>query len=212
MSTTFLYARCSTLDQSVAHQLTMAEAAGFMIDQVIADEGVSGVSTRLAERPQARRLYDLLRAGDVLVVRWIDRLGRNFDDVTSVIREFIGRGVIIKTVINGMVFDGSTQDPVQKAVRDALIAFLAAIGEAQHEATKASQAAGIALAKEKHPERFKGRKITYDSSQLETVQNLLSQGTGVSEVAAAVGLSRGTVYRIKRNPEMASAALERWQM
>jgi putative DNA-invertase from lambdoid prophage Rac len=75
---------------------------------VVADEGVSGVSTKLHERPQGKRLFDMLRRGDVLVVRWVDRLGRNYTDVVDTIREFMRRGVIIKTVINGMVFDGST--------------------------------------------------------------------------------------------------------
>jgi putative DNA-invertase from lambdoid prophage Rac len=37
------------------------------------------------------------------------------------------RGVVIKTVINGMTFDGATKDPMQKAVRDAPIAFMAVI-------------------------------------------------------------------------------------
>src|SRR5215218_954613 len=76
--TTILYARVSSADQTMAHQRKQAEAAGFKIDRVIADEGVSGVSTRLAERPQSRRLFDMLRAGDTLVVRWVDRLGRNY--------------------------------------------------------------------------------------------------------------------------------------
>jgi putative DNA-invertase from lambdoid prophage Rac len=39
------------------------------IDEVVANNGVSGVHTRLAERPQGKRLFDKLRAGDVLVVR-----------------------------------------------------------------------------------------------------------------------------------------------
>ena len=33
------------------------------------------------------------------------------------------RGVVVRTVINRMVFDGATKDPMQQAVRDALIAF-----------------------------------------------------------------------------------------
>jgi putative DNA-invertase from lambdoid prophage Rac len=69
---------------------------------VVADEGVSGVSTRLEERPEGRRLFDMLRAGETLVVRWVDRLGRNYQDVCDIIREFMRRGVVIKTVINGM--------------------------------------------------------------------------------------------------------------
>jgi putative DNA-invertase from lambdoid prophage Rac len=51
--------------------------------------------------------------------------------VVDTIREFMRRGVIIRTVINGMTFDGSTTDPMQCAVRDALIAFMAATAQAQ---------------------------------------------------------------------------------
>jgi DNA invertase Pin-like site-specific DNA recombinase len=60
------------------------------------------IHTLLAERP--RRLFDKLRAGGTLVVRWVDRLGRD------TIREFMQRGVIIRTVINGFTFDGATKD------------------------------------------------------------------------------------------------------
>ncbi len=109
--TTILYARVSTAEQNAAHQKTQAEAAGFTIDEVLTDEGVSGVSTRLADRPQGRRLFDKLRHGDTLVVRWVDRLGRNYEDVTDTIREFMRRGVVVKTVINKMVFDGATTTP-----------------------------------------------------------------------------------------------------
>jgi hypothetical protein len=89
---------------------------------------VSGVHARLAERPEGKRLFDKVRAGDVLVVRWVDRLGRNYDDVCETIRQFMVRGVIIRTVINGMTFDGAPTDPIAKAVRDALIGFRAATG------------------------------------------------------------------------------------
>jgi putative DNA-invertase from lambdoid prophage Rac len=64
--------------------------------------------TRLIERPEGRRLFDKLRAGDILVVRWVDRLGRNFEDVCDAIREFMRRGVVIRTVINNFTFDGAT--------------------------------------------------------------------------------------------------------
>src|SRR5215213_584068 len=147
--TTVLYARVSTTDQTIAHQRTQAEAAGFKIDTVVADGGVSGVHTRLADRPEGRRLFDLLRTGDTLVVRWVDRLGRNYADVCDTIREFMRRGVVIRTVINGLTFDGATTDPMQQAVRDALIAFMAAAAQAQAEATREAQKAGIEHAKRK---------------------------------------------------------------
>ena len=71
---TVLYCRVSTLDQTLAHQRTQAETAGFRLDDVVADHGISRVQTALRARPEGRRLFDMLRAGDTLVVRWVDRL------------------------------------------------------------------------------------------------------------------------------------------
>jgi hypothetical protein len=133
----------STAEQTLGHQLTQARQAGHQIDDehVVADHGVSGVATKLCERPEGRRLFDMLRKGDTLVVRWGSR---NYDDVVETIQRFMKRGVVIKTVINGFTFDGSTTDPIQKAVRDSLISFMAATAQAQAEATKDAQRAGIA--------------------------------------------------------------------
>ena len=138
--------RVSTLDQTLEHQRTQAEGAGYRFDEVVVDHGVSGVRTALRDRPEGRRLFDMLRAGDTLVVRWVDRLGRNYADVTDTIREFIRRGVIVRTVINGLTFDGATKDPMQQAVRDSLIAFMAATAQSQAEVIKEAQKAGIAHA------------------------------------------------------------------
>lgn len=208
---TFLYARVSTADQTLDHQRTQAEAAGFTFDHVIADHGVSGVTTRLADRPQGRRLYDMLRAGDVLVVRWVDRLGRNYQDVCDTIREFMRRGVVIKTIINSMTFDGATKDPMQQAVRDALIAFMAATAQAQAEAMKAAQTAGIEHAKAQG-DRYKGRKPSYTRDQLRAVQEMLGQDTGISVIAKTTGLSRQAIYRIKDDPVGVEAVLTSWGM
>lgn len=204
-----LYARVSTADQSLDHQRQQAEAAGFKIDEAISDHGVSGVSTRLSERPEGKRLFDMLRSGDTLVVRWVDRLGRNYEDVTDTIREFMRRGVVIRTVINNMTFDGSTKDPMQAAVRDSLIAFMAAMAQAEAEVKKAAQRAGIDAAKETG-NAYLGRKPSFDRQQLDTVTDLLSSGQSVSHVAKVVGLSRQTVYRIQANPSLAHKALQLW--
>lgn len=207
---TILYARVSTAEQTIAHQRTQAEQAGFKITKVISDEGISGVSLPLAERPQGKRLFDLLRAGDTLVVRWVDRLGRNYQDVSDTIREFMRRGVTIRTVINGMTFDGSTTDPIQQAVRDSLIAFMAATAQAQAEATKEAQRAGIAFAKAAEDGRYKGRKPTFNRAQFELVRDLLSKGQTISVIARDTGLNRQTIYRIKDAPAEQEAALANW--
>jgi putative DNA-invertase from lambdoid prophage Rac len=207
---TILYCRVSSSDQTIAHQATQAAAAGFDVDEIVADDGVSGVSTPLAEREQGKRLFDMLRKGDTLVVRWIDRLGRNYADVVDNIRHFMKRGVVIKTVINGLTFDGATKDPMQQAVRDALIAFMAAMAQAQAEATKEAQRAGIAHAKANEPEAYRGRKPSFTPGQVATLHNMLANDAGPSAIAKATGLSRQTVHRIRGNPVWAEKTLATW--
>ncbi|MGC1861513.1 MAG: recombinase family protein [Methylocystis sp.] len=210
---TVLYCRVSTAEQTIDHQETQARAAGFAIDEVVSDEGVSGVSTALRNRDGGRRLFDILRKGDVLVVRWVDRLGRNYVDVCDAIREFMRRGVVIRTVINNMTFDGATTNPMEQAVRDALIGFMAASAQAQAEATREAMKAGIAHARKKEPTKFLGRKPEFSRDQLDKVISLLSTGSaGPSHIAKEVGLNRQTVHRIRANPGAADAALTAWEL
>lgn len=206
---TILYARVSTTEQNIEHQRTQAEGAGFVIDEVVADHGTSGVTTKLKDRTEGKRLFDKLRSGDVLVVRWVDRLGRNYQDVTDTIRHFMRQGVVIRTVINNMTFDGATTDPMQEAVRDALIAFMAATAQAQAEATKEAQRAGIEDAKG-NPAKYRGKKPSYDRRGLQKVQDMSATGAGTSQIAEATGLSRQTVLRIVGDPQGSEATLARW--
>lgn len=145
------------------------------------------------------------------MVIWVDRLGRNYEDVTTVIREFMAIGVTIKTVINPMTFDGTTDDPIQKAVRDAVIAFMAATAQSQAEVTKAAQRAGIEAAKTDGG-KYLGRKPSYDRDAYEAVVGMISNQVGDSAISKVVGVSRQTVIRIRRDQIAARKALERWGM
>jgi putative DNA-invertase from lambdoid prophage Rac len=178
---------------------------------MLADHGVSGISTRLRERPEGRRLFDILRGGDTLVVRRVDRLGRNYEDVTDTVRELIRRGIRIETVINRMTFDGTTTDPMQQAIRDSLVAFMAATAQANAEVTKEAQKAGIAYARSNDDgTKYRGRKPTFSCEQFVRVRELLDQGIGLSVIAKTVGVKRQSVYRIRTEPEQQMAALRSW--
>lgn len=209
---TILYARVSTKDQTAAHQRTQAEKAGFIIDRVIEDHGVSGVSVPFADREGGARVLDILRPGDVLVVRWVDRLGRNYKDVTATIRDLMDRGITVRTVIGNFTFDGAVADPMMQAIRDTLIAFLAAQGQAQAEATAEARDAGIAHAKAtKGDQAYRGRKPSYDRSQLDQIVTMLATGAGTTDISRETGVSRQTVLRVKADQPAAYAALDRWE-
>ena len=211
MSRTVLYARVSTAEQRIAHQRIQAESAGFSIDDVVEDEGISGVQVPLAERDGGKRLFDLLRDGDVLVCRWIDRLGRNYDDIQKNILLFLDRGVTIKTVINGMAFDAKPQDAMGKAVRDAVLSFMSTMAEAQAAAMKEAQAAGIAHARETAPAKYRGRKPSFTAEQLTHIEQLSQQGVGNNEIARQVGLSKFAVSRVLKDIVAAQMKLGRWE-
>lgn len=207
---TVLYARVSTIEQTIEHQRVQAEQAGFKFDEVVEDLGVSGVSIPLKDRPGGRRLFDLLREGDTLVVRWVDRLGRDYRDVSDNIREFMRKGVIVRTIINGLKFDGTDSSPMAQAVRDALIGFMAASAQAQAEAVKDAQRAGIAHARQINPSAYRGRRPTVDERQVAEVFARLQSGESATEIAKALGVGRSTVYRIKEHPESMLEAARKW--
>lgn len=210
MAKTVLYARVSTSEQNLYHQQTQAEAAGFKIDEVVEDQGVSGVSAPLADRDGGKRLFDILRDGDILVVRWIDRLGRNYDDIQKNIRLFLDRGVTIKTVINNMTFDAKPKDAMSKAVRDAMLSFMSAMAEAQAVASKEAQAAGIAAAKVSDQTKYRGRKPSFTTDHLEQIKRMMADGVGNNEMARRTGLSKFAVSRICKDVDAAYAKLQAW--
>jgi putative DNA-invertase from lambdoid prophage Rac len=82
-------------------------------------------------------LLDLLRAGVTLVVRWIDRLGRNYTDVIDVVREFMRHCVIVRTVINKTDIRRRHQRPNADGGPRRLLTSMAASAQAQAEATRA---------------------------------------------------------------------------
>ncbi len=100
---------------------------------------------------------------------------------------------------------------MQQAVRDALIAFMAATSQARAEANKAAQRAGIEHAKQRGDRAYIGRKPSYTRDQFVKVRAMLGQeAVGVAQIARETGLTRQTVYRIKGDPADAEAALVVW--
>ena len=100
---------------------------------------------------------------------------------------------------------------MQQAVRDSLIAFMAATAQSQAEVTKEAQKAGIAHAQANDDgSKYRGRKPTFSPEQFRLARGLLSQGSAVSAIAKTTGLKRQSVYRIQAEPERQLAALAAW--
>lgn len=171
-----MYERVSSAEPTVDHQRTQAETVGFVFDEVVVDDGVSGVTTKLAHRLDGRRLFDRLRAGDTLMVRCVDRLGRNYEDEADNIRASMRRGVVIWTIINGITFDGATKDPMQQAVRDALIGFMAVLSHTQQRPKRRLR--GRYRARQGNPESPETQNQSGAQAQLYRGQDCTSDSNG----------------------------------
>ncbi len=90
-----------------------------------------------------------------------------------------------------------------------VLAFMAATAQAEAEATKEAQRAGIEHAKAEGS-ASRGRKPSYSREQFALVRDMLNQGINVSAIAKTIGLTRQTVYRLKDDPTAAEAALAEW--
>ena len=97
-----------------------------------------------------------------------------------------------------LVFDGATKRPMQMAVRDALI-LMAALSQAQAEATKEAQRADIEHAKARD-DAYRGRKPSFTRKQLGQVRDMLR--IGFDQIAKTAGLSR--------RPSTGSRTIQAW--
>jgi DNA invertase Pin-like site-specific DNA recombinase len=86
------------------------------------------------------------------------------------------------------------------------------MAQAQLEATKDAQRAGIADAQAREPEKFLGRKPTFDGKQLAEVMRLIGLETSNSEIARKTGLIRQTIIRIRADPAKAAQQVASWEL
>ncbi|MGY6160473.1 recombinase family protein [Paraburkholderia strydomiana] len=186
------YGRVSTLDgQTAASQYADAAQRGIERDDVFIDEGVSGYHVPPLDREQWQHVERDLRKGGVLVVRWLDRISRRYDELHETMQRLMKKGVRVECTLNEMAFDGQETDATRKAIRDAILAFMAAQGEADYRNRREMQARGIALAKQEG--RYKGRKpaVNYE----EVRQYHAEHGGSVRSLADHFGVGVATISR-----------------
>lgn len=186
------YGRISTTDgQSAASQYDDARAHGVKEKDVFIDEGVSGYHVAPDEREQWRKVEHDLRHGGVLIVRWLDRISRRYDELHRTMRRLMDMGVRVECTLNGMAFDGGATDPIEKATRDAVLAFMAAQGEADYLNRAEMQRRGVAIAKAEG--KYTGRKRASDYAEIKAWR--VENGATIAQTAEHFDIGTATVKR-----------------
>jgi putative DNA-invertase from lambdoid prophage Rac len=200
MTQTFYYGRISTVDgQTIITQTNEAQALNIDPANVFIDEGVSGYHVAPLDREQWANLERCLRAGDVLVVRWLDRISRRYDELHATMRRLMDKGVQVRCTLNGMTFDGRATDAIAKATRDAVLAFMAAQGEADYLNRREMQAKGIEHAKTAG--KYTGRAKSINDAEL---AQAVANGSTWAQVMAEYSVSKSAVARAVRAAKQAA--------
>ena len=134
----------------------------------------------------------------MLVVWWIDRLGRDYHNSETAIRELLNRGVTIKTINQNMTFAYSGND-MQDMTTNIQLTMITAMAAAERKNRLASAEAGRQAIKQDPKlwaEKFSGRKPNMERKA--KIIELLEQSLSVREVAMKVGCNPSTVQRAKK--------------
>ena len=178
------YARVSTGHQSLDQQIDALTAAGVEATRVYSDK-LSGTSTR-EQRPGLASLMDYAREGDAIVVVGIDRLGRNAAEVMTTIRELGERGIVLRSLREGIDTSNATGRMVAGV--------LASLAELELELGRERRAAARDARKARG--QSVGRPKALDKSKAALAQRMHASGESASTIAATLGVSRATVYRV----------------
>lgn len=191
--TVYGYVRVSDADQNPARQLAKMEALGIPDGNVLVDKASGGSM----DRAEWLRLMGCIGEGDVVFVDALDRLGRDYDDIT---REWkrITREVGCDIAALDLDFMDSRKfrefGDLGKVLEDMILSVLAWKAERERTDIKRRQAEGIAIAKAEGKYRG-GTRRSYPPEVVEAASAALSEG-GKSAAAKVLGCTRGTVYRM----------------
>lgn len=138
------YARASTREQNVERQLLALREFGLAERQIVVDRQ----SGKDFDRPGYCRLLRRLKQGDTLVIKSIDRLGRNYGEILeqwrSITRE---KGAEIVVLDMPLLDTRKSRDLAGTLIADIVLQLLSYVAQTERELIRQRQAEGIAAAK-----------------------------------------------------------------
>lgn len=175
------YARVSTSDQNLGLQLDALQRA--CCEQIFREEGVSGVA---AVRPALDAALLALKAGDVLVVWKLDRLGRSLAHLITLVSELGKRGVGFMSLSEAI--------DTNCASGRLLFHVMGALAEFERSLISERTRAGIAAARDRGARI--GRPMKFSWVDMRAARNaFLAERNDISDLAKRLGISVSTLRR-----------------
>lgn len=180
------YARCSTADQNLDLQLDALNGA--QCDRIFRDHGYSGTKHH---RPGLDDLLETARAGDMVVVFRLDRLGRSVQHLSTLLTCFDEQSIHFSSISEGI----NTATPGGRLVYH----IFSAVAQFEREIIVERTLAGMDAARGRG--RRIGRPPCLSHADCLTARHLLSSGMMTKpQLASMFGVSRITIERAIKRP------------
>lgn len=111
------YARVSTKQQDLSLQIASLLEYGIDAENIYSDK----LTGKNMERDELKELLSIVKKGDLIIVKKLDRLGRSVSQVTTLIEKLTEQGIYIKSIDDGV--DTSNESPMAKAMMQLLVMF-----------------------------------------------------------------------------------------
>ena len=185
------YARVSTKEQNEQRQLIALREFGISEKQIFVDKQ----SGKDFERQNYRKLFKKLKAGDVLVIKSIDRLGRNYDEILEQWRSITKEKQAAIVVLDMPLLDTrQNRDLTGTLIADIVLQLLSYVAQTEREFIHQRQAEGIAAAKERGVQF--GRPPMDRPPELDSLRELWQSGQiSAREAARQLKITHRTFLR-----------------
>ena len=186
------YIRVSTKEQNPERQFLAMQEMKIEQSNIYMDK----MSGKSFARPQYLRLLKRLRKGDVIVVKSIDRLGRNYEEILEQWRTITKEiGAHIQVIDMPLLNTNTTHsDLTGMIIADLVLQILAYVAETERAFIKQRQAEGIAVAKQKGV-RFGCSKKEVPADFKKYYQLWCNEKITIRKAAEELGMNYSTFYR-----------------
>lgn len=145
------------------------------------------MSSSKSKRPGLDKAIEFARSGDTIVVWRLDRLGRNMEDLITLVNELNERGVSFHSLEENITMDKSS------STGQLLFHLFAAFAEFERNLILERSSAGRIAARARG--RYGGRPEKLNKQDLNLLKTLYDNGTPIKTIAEQWQVSRTTIYR-----------------
>ena len=184
------YCRVSTKEQNLDRQLIAMKENGVPESNIYCDKQ----SGKNFNRKNFKKLYRKLRAGDVLVIMSIDRLGRDYDGIGNMWKRLVFNKQVIIKVLDMPILTMTDNNLVNRLLSDIILQLLAYVAQTERENLLKRQAQGIEAAKARGVE-FGRPKVDTPEDFGKIVYQWKNKEISMHEAVEKSGLSQRTFYR-----------------